>query len=665
MKLRQRMLVAFLGIGLIPALIICMVALYIASQSLTEQAYNQLTSIRAIKQSQIDAYFSERHSDIKVLRENVRRLLEVNQTQQLADASHQLHDYFDDFIKAYDYYDLFVISDNGDIVYTVARESDYQTNLLSGPYKDSGLGKLFSKVKGDQKYHLQDFEAYAPSNGEPAAFIALPAEVNGVTFTLALQLSNEKIDNIMQQREGMGETGESYLVGTDFRMRSNSFLDPTGHSVKASFSGTIAKNGVDTEAVRMALKGITDTRIIIDYNGNPVLSAFTTIDIGDFTWVLLAEIDEAEALHPVFTLKKVIFAVVVLTLICVVAVTLVLVRSVLNPLGGEPKDMQKLSELIAAGDLTFRFEDNRTSGVYGSMRKMTNNLSNVMGQIIDASGQLSSTAEQTSATSEQANVSLQQQQINVSAVSTAMLEISATVQDVAGNARAVADATNTSFELSNHASGKVEETISVIRELEQEVAQASKVINQMENQSQEIGSVLEVIRGIADQTNLLALNAAIEAARAGEQGRGFAVVADEVRQLAQKTQESTKHIEDMIVLLQDGTKDAVQVMGVSSEIANQTVQSAEQTADVIKQNVSQIEQISERAEQIATAAVQQSHATEEVSQSLVNINEAAEQNAVGAEQTAAASAQLKSLAIELTDITNRFQLSTRGQSTLH
>ena len=657
MKLKYKMLSAFLGLGLIPALVVSLLSIKIASDSLTEQAYNQLTSIRAIKQSQIESYFAERKGDLDMLAENVKRLMPIQSEADLDPYAHELHDYFQHFINAYSYYDLFIINKSGDIVYTVARESDYQTNLVNGPFKNSGLGKLFTKVSGSKSYQIEDFASYAPSNGDPAAFIAEPVIINGVELVLALQLSNEKIDAVMQQRDGMGQTGETYLVGQDLRMRSNSFLDPVGHSVKASFKGTISKNGVDTEAVSKALKGITDTKIITDYNGNPVLSAFTSLQIGDFSWVLLAEIDEAEAMSPVIELKKWMAVIMALTIASVLIITFIIVRSIIRPLGGEPNEMKKLTERIAAGDLTVKFdEDKQAGGVYGSMRKMSNNLSDVMGKIVDASGQLSSTAAQTSATSEQANVSLQQQQTNVETVSSAMLEMSATIQDVAANAREVADSTTLASELSKEASVKVEETIEVIRGLEAEVNHATDVIDKMDSKSQEIGSVLEVIRGIADQTNLLALNAAIEAARAGEQGRGFAVVADEVRQLAQKTQQSTSHIEEMIAVLQQGTQDAVNVMRSGSNNANSTVISAEETSKVIDNNFEQIKQISERAEQIAAAAIQQSHAAEEISQSLVNINDAAAQNAVGAEQTAAASIQLNGLALELNDITDHFQL---------
>ncbi|WP_259365581.1 hypothetical protein [Pseudoalteromonas sp. 5Ae-yellow] len=197
--------------------------------------------------------------------------------------------FFTEYIQKYDYYDVFLINNNGLIYYTQARESDYQTNILKGKYASSNLGDLIKEVKQSKSFSIADYKPYAPSNGEPAAFIAIP--VDGSDTIVALQLSSKGTNQIMGVREGMGETGESYLVGEDKLMRSDSYLDPEGHSLKASFAGTVTNNGADTEAVNLALNAQHGTKIIKDYNGNNVLSAFDSIKIGDFSWIILSEID--------------------------------------------------------------------------------------------------------------------------------------------------------------------------------------------------------------------------------------------------------------------------------------------------------------------------------------------------------------------------------------
>ena len=177
----------------------------------------------------------------------------------------------------YGYYDLFLINPDGYVFYTVAQESDYQTNMVNGKYSSSGLGILVRKVLEKKEFGFADFEPYAPSNDEPAAFIAQPVlHQGGVEIIVALQLPLEGVNNIMQERTGMGKTGETYLVGEDKLMRSDSFLDPENHSVIASFANPNL-GSVDTEAAREALAGTEDAKIVIDYNGNPVLSAYTPI----------------------------------------------------------------------------------------------------------------------------------------------------------------------------------------------------------------------------------------------------------------------------------------------------------------------------------------------------------------------------------------------------
>ncbi|CAN2040734.1 methyl-accepting chemotaxis protein [Candidatus Magnetomoraceae bacterium gMMP-15] len=210
----------------------------------------------------------------------------------------ETEDFYSKYIKKYGYFDFFLIHPEGRVFYSVTHEADYGTNMVSGKYSDSGLGKLVKKVSQTKKFGMADFEPYVPSNDEPAAFIAQPIIHDGkVELIAALQLSLKTINSIMQEREGMGETGETYLVGSDYFMRSDSYLDPKHHSVLASFKNP-EKGKVDTDASREALSGRTGTYVILDYNGNPVLSAYAPVKIGDITWALLAEIDVAEAFCP-------------------------------------------------------------------------------------------------------------------------------------------------------------------------------------------------------------------------------------------------------------------------------------------------------------------------------------------------------------------------------
>ncbi|MCK5718509.1 MAG: GAF domain-containing protein, partial [Thiomargarita sp.] len=212
-------------------------------------------------------------------------------------------DFFAKYIHYYGYYDLFLIHPKGKIFYSISHESDYHSNILTGKYKNSSLGKLVKKVLKTEQFAISDFAPYAPSNNKIEAFIAHPLlHDDHLEIVVALQFSAEATNNIMHQGSGLGNTGETYLVGSDKLMRSNSILDPTNHSLEASFANpTIGM--VDTQASRAALAGETGSGIILDYRGKPVLSAYTPIKMGNTTWALIAEIDQTEAFAAITRLE--------------------------------------------------------------------------------------------------------------------------------------------------------------------------------------------------------------------------------------------------------------------------------------------------------------------------------------------------------------------------
>jgi methyl-accepting chemotaxis protein len=659
MKLQKKLLTAFLLLALTPTLIVGFIASYISASTIEQQVFSQLVAVRDIKKSQVEDYFAERKGDIKVLSGTIEKLLDFSSSDALNVSAHNMNQYFDNFIKAYGYYDFFLIDESGEIFYTVTKEADYQTNLISGQYNSSGLAELFKQVQSSRSFAISDFSRYAPSNDDPAGFIGLPLTTSsGVSIVVALQLSIEKINDVMQQRAGMGETGESYLIGSDLLMRSDSFLDPKGHSVNASFAGTVKNNGVDTEGAKLAIKGNVGQKIIIDYNGNPVLSAYTPVDINGIQWALLSEIDVAEAFGPIYTLYWSIAFVVILFIVVIIAVALVITKSITTPLGGEPSEMKSISETVASGDLTVSFEEGRESeSVYGAMKTMVNHLFGVVSEIIDNSNSLASSAEETSALSLQSSTSLAHQQSNIEQVASAVEEMSTSINEVASNAANAATSAQSGQQSSNEANYKVKRTISELGQLDEEISRASKVIKTLETDSHEIGAVLDVIRGIADQTNLLALNAAIEAARAGEQGRGFAVVADEVRTLASKTQESTKNIEQMIGRLQGASNDAVKAMAVSREVCENTLSNARTADEMIDIVDAEIGSITQMTELIATAVEEQSRVSNEISQSIIAISDVAYENSAAASQVSTAGQDISVIASTLNRLTQQFKVA--------
>ncbi|VAW68426.1 Methyl-accepting chemotaxis sensor/transducer protein [hydrothermal vent metagenome] len=311
------------------------------------------------------------------------------------------------------------------------------------------------------------------------------------------------------------------------------------------------------------------------------------------------------------------------------------------------------------GDLTRRLEA-RGDDELGQLVKQFNNfvekLQGIIGHIMGSTTQLAAAAEEMSSVSENSNQSSTQQQSEVNQVATAMNEMSATVQEVASNASHAAQAAQDASEQAGEGLKVVDHTISSINNLSNAVEEASGVINKLESDTDNIGVVLEVIRGISEQTNLLALNAAIEAARAGEQGRGFAVVADEVRTLASRTQESTLEIQSMIESLQSGSTQAVEVMAKGKDQAIISVGHAQKAGESLNGITQAVSSISDMNTQIATAAEEQTAVAEEINQNIVNISQLGEQTVSGAQQTSTASEELARLSNELQMMLGQFRV---------
>ena len=314
---------------------------------------------------------------------------------------------------------------------------------------------------------------------------------------------------------------------------------------------------------------------------------------------------------------------------------------------------------IAGGDLTQPVVStgrDEAGQLLTALGEMQGSLKSTIQQIADASNQLASAAEELTAVSDNGSRGLIRQNDEIQQAATAVTQMTSAVEEVARNAVSTSDASRTTSKQASEGRDQARGAVEAINSATNEIATSTNMVRDLAVQVRDIGKVLDVIRGIAEQTNLLALNAAIEAARAGEQGRGFAVVADEVRALAARTQASTGEIEGMINSVQASADQAVGAMGKSQALVTDTQALAQATGRALEQIAEGIAQINDRNMVIATASEEQAHVAREVDRNLVNIQDLSTQTAAGAHQTNASTQELSRLAVSFNTLVSRFRL---------
>lgn len=552
---------------------------------------------------------------------------ERHESNAAYNATHaKFHQGFREYIEKFGYYDIFLIDANsGDVVYSVFKEIDFATSLKNGPHSDSPLAKVFKQAlllpEGDSAV-MGDFERYQPSFGSPASFIASPIYIDGVIKgVIALQIPFEQINKITLAKHTNMKTLETFLVGSDFLMRSDTIGDPEHRNVRSSFRNP-EKGSIKNANIERALRGEDQMFVGKDYIGREVVGAFSNVDILGHNWAIETIVDKNEAFAAVAQMR-------IALLIGTVVAALVVCFAGFMYARGLANQLTELAEGLRLG-----------AGIVAGSSK----------QIADVSARISEASTQQAA-------SLQE---TVSSVD----EISAMVERNADSATSSSKASEMSLTAALRGKEKVEQMMDSISSISKG---NDEIISSIQKSNQEINEIVHVIQVISDktkvindivfQTKLLSFNASVEAARAGEHGKGFAVVAEEVGSLATMSGKAATEITDMldksvyrVTQIVEGTRSIMDTLIRTSkdkvDFGTKTAKECSGALDEIMQNVAKV---NEMVREISTASQEQATGIREITKAMSELDQVTQQNSSSSNDASLTARSLQEQAHKLND----------------
>lgn len=523
-------------------------------------------------------------------------------------AIHSLHHKdFVEYLQRFELYDIFLIdAKTGNVVYSVYKEVDFGTSLKTGPFASSGLGKAFAKameVTEKGVVVMNDYEPYRPSYDGPAGFVAAPIYVNGEKRgVVAFQVSFDKVNSITLEKTGNEKTLETFLVGSDFLMRSDAGADSKNRSVRSSFRHP-ETGSLKDEIVQKALKGESGSTVSVDYFGESTLVSYAPVEIIGNKWAIVSYYRTIEAFAPVERIKKALMYSVIIFVVFISAFALWFDRAVVS---GLINSIAKVAE---------------------GLKKETSNLRDVSKSSLDLATKLSeSTTEQAAGLQE-----------TVSSIN----EISAMVTRNADSAAASSQKTEESHRIAVSGKEKAQQMMESIAEISES---NQEIVKQIEKSNLEFSEIVKVIQDIATktqvindivfQTKLLSFNASVEAARAGENGKGFAVVAEEVGNLASMSGKAAMEITEMVT---NSVKKVTEIVEKSKDLMDQSIKKSKDKIEfgtvTSKECMSALDEIyhnasavNEMVREISTASKEQSSGVQEINKAMTEMDQVTQSN---------------------------------------
>lgn len=639
---------------------------------LEKNYFGQLAAVNEIKKKQVLDYIQDRSNDLNMLAQTVNIGNSFDKLKKYYDAGGsdstgeydistaeykkiytEIDPYFRKYINVYGYADMyFICAAHGHVMYTVLRKGDLGTNLKVDPLHDSGLGLVWSRVANEKKTILVDFSRYSVLNNKAAIFIGTPVfnEVGTLSAVLVLQLNIEQINQIMQEKEGMGNTEETYLVGSDYLMRSDSRL---------SDNSTILQQVVKTEAVNIGLQHNNGEAVITNYRENVVLSSFSHVGLNEqldanFDWVIISEITKSEVFEPIKNLavKTAWIALGLVTLSCLVGFSIA--KKIVKPLA----NMSDIFSRVSKGDLTVIVERTKRQDEVGMLMNatyhMVDTLRNQVEQIGEGTNRLASAISEISSSVVQLATSSTETSTTIVEVGSTLEEVRHTVQLSDAKAKQVSEQASQASQISMAGKRASEEAVGGMKKINEEMEYVADSIIHLSEQTQNIGEIIGAVNDLTDQSNLLSVNAAIEAAKAGEYGKGFAVVAQEVKSLAEQSKEATSQVRSILNDIQKATSAAVMATERGSKAVKVGMSLTAESGETIATLETTMAESAQTVSQITASSHQQLVGMDQLVMAMENIKDATTQNGDSTKQLENATHDLDELARSLKMIAERF-----------